>query len=125
MTKKNLNKWMKACKGSGGIISVIAQRLDVERATVYDYIKDPIYHKYLIEAKEEVLDIAESHILKGINQGDKEDIKWYLSRMGKNRGYVTVETQVNVGTTYKFEIIKPNEPITYEVEAKQETASGV
>ena len=98
MGRINLIRFKTACKGSGGIISLIARRLSTERRFVYTYLEnEPLAKQILQESKEEVLDIAESHLLKGITEGNKEDIKWYLARIGRKRGYQErPETQVNV-----------------------------
>jgi len=116
MGRLNLIRWAKACKGSGGIISLIAKRLSVDRSAIYLYLeREPRAHYYLKEAKEEILDVAESHLIKGITDGDKEDIKWYLSRLGRHRGYIAnpevqvIGKQTNIDVGYKFIIEKPDD----------------
>ena len=131
MGRINLIRWEKACKGSGGIITLIAKRLSVDRKIVYQYLeKEPKARYYLDEAREEVIDIAESHLIKGITNGDKEDIKWFLARKARHRGYIAnpevqiIGKQTNVDMGYKFIIEKPDD-VRDKVEAEPETANGV
>lgn len=96
MGRINLQRFVKACKNSGGLISVIAKRLDVTRQSVYDFIKrEPASLKYMTEAKEEILDMAESKLITSMNNDDMESIKWYLARIGRKRGYQDKEIVVN------------------------------
>ena len=89
MGRINLIRFVKACKGSGGLISIVAKRLDVARQSVYDYLqREPKAVKYLDEAKEEILDMAESKLINSMNSNDLESIKWYLARLGRKRGYI-------------------------------------
>ena len=57
MGRINLQRFVKACKDSAGLISIIAKRLDVTRQTVYSFLeREPAAQKYIDEAKEEILD---------------------------------------------------------------------
>ena len=100
MGRINVRRFIKACKDSGGIISIIAKRMSVSRTTLYDYIqREPIAQKYLQEAKEDILDMAESKLISSMNLGEIDSIKWYLARIGKNRGFSEkpeIVTQTNV-----------------------------
>ena len=107
MGRLNLFRFMKACKGSGGIISIIAKKLDVTRQSVYDFMqREPGSKKYLDEAKEAIIDMAESKLINSMNNNDLESIKWYLSRIGRHRGYIAnpevqvigkqTNTQINI-----------------------------
>ena len=130
MTRLNLIRWVKACKGSGGVISLIAKRLSVERSTLYDYLKrEPAAHKYLDDAREEVLDVAEAKILNAINNDDLDSVKWFLSRKGRHRGYLASEVQfigkqTNVDIGYKFIIEKPDNARN-KMETESEAITGV
>ena len=65
MGRINLIRFKTACKGSGGIISLIARRLSTERRFVYTYLEnEPLAKQILQESKEEVLYISESHLFK-------------------------------------------------------------
>lgn len=78
-----------AIPGSGGIKSTIAKKLGCAWDTVDRAISDyPTVKAAYDNECEKVLDLAESVLLKNIEQGDSADAKWYLSRKGKRRGYV-------------------------------------
>jgi hypothetical protein len=78
-----------AIPSSGGIISTIARKLSCSWDTVNRAIKDyPTVKSAYDNECEKVLDMAESVLLKNIENGDSADAKWYLSRKGKRRGYV-------------------------------------
>ena len=89
--------------------SVIAKKLDVRRQTIYDFLeRTPEAKKYLDEAKEEIIDMAETKLVTAMNNGDLETIKWYLPRIAKIRGYGNnpefqvigkqTNTQINIDT---------------------------
>src|SRR3990167_10261444 len=118
MGRINVRRFIKACKDSGGIISIIAKRMSVSRTTLYDYIqREPIAQKYLQEAKEDILDMAESKLISSMNLGEIDSIKWYLARIGKNRGFsekpeIVTQTNVqvhNIPATYKIVIENPDD----------------
>ena len=98
--KHDLETVLNAITGSGGIKTVIAQRLGVSRWTVDNYLEKWASAKQAYENEEDVnLDIAESVVTTNIRIAhrlqtqtkmpqDTSDAKWYLSRKGKRRGYV-------------------------------------
>jgi len=83
-------KFKEACKGSGGVQAIIAQRLGVTRQSLSTYLKK---NPELIEKVEEeldiIIDIAERNIDREIIAGDVEISKWALlnRKRGKARGY--------------------------------------
>lgn len=78
-----------AIPGSGGIISTIAKRVGCDWSTAKIAIDSTPTVKAAYDNEcETVLDMAESVILKSIKDGDSGDAKWYLTRKGKDRGYV-------------------------------------
>jgi len=88
MAKVTHKKLMSAIKDSGGIISVIADRLNVTRKTVYDNLENDKEAKEFLQAEcETVLDTAENVILEAIKDGDIQTAKWYLGTKGGKRGY--------------------------------------
>lgn len=95
-SRRNGNRYkatdfVEAIKGSGGIISVIAERMGCNWSTAQRWIEDYPTVKAAYDAeKEKVLDSAESVILNNIVKNkDSADAKWYLSKKGKDRGYGT------------------------------------
>ena len=98
-----------AIKGSGGIVSAIAQRLGCEWATA-----DKSVQKWkstlaaYADEKETILDLAESTIVKDIKGGSDQSAKWYLSKKGKDRGYgdqIDIDQKIDV--VYKVIPAKP------------------
>jgi len=96
MAKKiSRKKWRLACVGSNGNKTEIARRLDVDRQTVYNYIKqDDLFKRIYEDAKETAIDFVESQLWKHINlanegMGDLNAIKFFLQTWGKDRGWST------------------------------------
>ena len=89
---KNLytaKKFIDAIPGSGGIISTIAKRVGCEWSTAKKYIYEyPTVLQAYQDECEAVTDMAESVLIKSIREGDSADAKWWLSRKGRNRGFV-------------------------------------
>lgn len=79
---------IEAIKDSGGIISTIARKLGCTWGTAREYAnKWEETRDALKDEKETVLDIAENTLLDKIKEGDEQSAKWYLSKIGKLRGY--------------------------------------
>lgn len=92
LTKKAIEK---AIIGSSGLISTIAQKLKVSRATVRNYLKKyPELEILIQEEKENILDFAESKLIKKINDEDLGAIKYFLSTQGTGRGYRSNISQI-------------------------------
>ena len=81
-------QFIDAIPGSGGIISVIAQRVGCAWHTAQKYIQEyaTVADAYADET-EGIIDLAESTVLKAIKGGDVSAAKWYLTTKGKDRGY--------------------------------------
>lgn len=108
MARKRTTKQMiKAISGSGGIISTIARRLEVDWHTAEKYIDMfPSVKKAYQDEVERILDMAEGVILESVKAEDIASAKWYLTKKGKKRGYGD-ETEVNLKGFLSFaEIIK-------------------
>lgn len=80
---------LRAIRGSGAIVSVVAKRLGISDWTT---AKKYIYKwKETAEAMsselETNLDRAESVVLNDINNQNVGTAKWYLTKKGKERGY--------------------------------------
>lgn len=78
-----------AIKSSGGIISTVQKKLGcMSWSTANKYINKWNETKKAYEDESEiVLDIAEGVVVKGIQAGDAQLAKWYLSTKGRRRGY--------------------------------------
>lgn len=125
-------KFKSAVKDSGGIITLIAQRLGVTRKALYEYIEKKEFQSLINDEKESILDLAESKLLNKLNKDVDWAIKFILTTRGKHRGYIEnitneinfLKQEVNNAPQYKIEIIKPNDN-TLEVVPEQEAADSV
>jgi hypothetical protein len=74
---------------SGGIVSVVANRLGCQRNTVYSYAKRYKGVKgALEEARATIVDRAEGELSKAVADGNLTAIIFTLKTLGKERGYV-------------------------------------
>lgn len=103
---------LEAIKGSAGVISTIAKRLNCKWLTAQTWCKNwEETKKALADEEEAVLDMAESAVYKSIQDGNTQDAKWLLATKGKKRGF-----------SEKHEIVGE---VTYSViPAKVEDAEG-
>lgn len=84
--KEALKQAIKHYKGN---VSEIAESLSVSRQTVYNHLKeDEDMWSLLTDARENIIDFAESKLLKLIEQENAQVIMFTLKTLGKNRGYV-------------------------------------
>lgn len=89
--------FIKAIKGSGGIVSTIARRVGCDFKTAKSYITDmPTVARAYDNECETVADMAESVLVKSIQEGDTGDAKWYLSRIRREK-YATLEKMEHQG----------------------------
>jgi len=84
-----IDDFRSAIDGSGGYISLIAQRIGCALSTVYEWVDKNEEVRYLIE-RERVrqLDHAEGKLQSLINKENPTAIIFYLKTQGKQRGYV-------------------------------------
>lgn len=103
--------FIKAIEGSGGIISTIANRVGCSWNTAQKYVKEyPTVADAYNEEIERVIDLAEGVLIKNIQNAAKQaqaghdvdtaDVKWFLSRKAKSRGYVERQEVEHSGTVY-------------------------
>lgn len=99
--KKNAitkQQMMKAIDNSGGIISLIANRLGCEWHTAKRYIEMWEETKQAhVNELEKFKDICETTVLKAVQDGDVQTAKWVLSHRARDRGYgdkIEVDGQV-------------------------------
>jgi len=58
-------------------------------AVVVRFYRNAVLKKAIQEAREELVDYAESELWKAIRAGDIKSCRYVLDRLGKNRGYTT------------------------------------
>ena len=101
-----------AVKGTGGIKMAVARKLGCDRHTVDRYQRlFKSVRKALERERQTTLDLAESVLMVNIKLAaeeqkklhrptDASDAKWYLARMGKDRGY-TEKRETDITTKGK------------------------
>ena len=99
---------------------MIARDIGVSRNTLYRYLREEMNVDYK-DAREAMLDVAESRLLKNVLDGNQNAIEFLLDRQGKSRGYGEKQQldrqdvpTINIG---RIEI-KPHEKVEV-VEVKQ------
>ena len=99
---------------------LIAKDIGVSRNTLYKYLREEMNVDYK-DAREAMLDVAESRLLKNVIDGNQNAIEFLLDRQGKSRGYGEKQQldrqdvpTINIG---RIEI-KPQEKVEV-VEVKQ------
>ena len=113
MAKLSKKKVKNAIKGSGGVLSVLAEKCDVSRSAITQFLQKKRNQdvKELIEQeKERIIDLAENKLHGLINKEDFQAIRYYLNTKGKSRGYVEKQEVEHTGisTPIEINIIKPN-----------------
>jgi len=107
------NKVIEAIKGSAGITSTIANKLNCSWVTADNYVKkwESTKSAYSDEV-EKVLDLCETTLYSSVKNGDVQSAKWILSTKGKKRGY-SEKTEIDINTPGTINIsiqgVKPNE----------------
>jgi hypothetical protein len=77
-----------AIKGSGGLVSIIAQKVGCSYNTALRYMRrNPELMELYSSEVEGVLDMSEQTIIRAIQSGDTGSAKGYLSRRGRHRGF--------------------------------------
>ena len=105
MTKLSQKKVLNAMKDSYGVLTTIADRCDVTRVWMHKYVNKKGNEKIkelLQQERDCLIDLAEIKMVEIIKRGDSGMIRWFLSTMGKSRGYSTKEDFSN----QQFEPIK-------------------
>ncbi|OHV87921.1 hypothetical protein ORS3428_03850 [Mesorhizobium sp. ORS 3428] len=78
-----------ALRAHAGIKTAAAAALKVGKTTLYAFLKaHPNVMEAAADVDEEILDIAESQVVKAIREGDLPTVRWFLELKGKDRGYV-------------------------------------
>ncbi len=90
-------RFLAAVPQSGGMHTVIARRLGIDRHTVAKYIKDnPILAQAVKDETEGALDSIEATVIKAALAGDMQAAIFYLKHKGKDRGFSErLETEIH------------------------------
>ncbi len=77
-----------------GNITAVARSLGVYRGAVYDYIEQhPELKKVWHDARESMVDAAESMLHRNILEGKEKSVFFTLKTLGRNRGYVEADVK--------------------------------
>lgn len=72
-----------------GNVAVIARKLGVSRGTILNRCNEsPTLAQALTDARESMLDNAESMLYKKVLEGSTVELLFFLKTQGRNRGYV-------------------------------------
>ena len=95
--KVSTERFLAAIPGTGGLYTIIARKLDVDRHTVSEYVKrDRQIAEAVQEEIEGTLDKVENVFINACLGKDIHACMFYLKTKGKNRGYTEkVEQEVN------------------------------
>jgi len=75
-------------------ISQACKKVGINRATYYDWVdKSDTFKKRIDEAKEGMIDFAESMLFKNMKAGNPTSIIFFLKTKGRSRGYVEYNDQ--------------------------------
>lgn len=98
---------------AGGIYTEAAKIIGTSRANVSQRVKrSPALQKVVEQARESLVDLAESQLKKKIRDGNMTAIIFALKTQGKERGYVErqeVQTDGKVRIVFETEIITKKE----------------
>lgn len=97
---------LEAVKGSRGIMTYVARKLQCDWSTAERYVKRyKETEQAFKDEMETVLDKAEQVLFERLNANDEQTAKWLLSKKAKHRGYGD-----------SIEIRKDNEPLNITLE---------
>jgi len=89
MAKLTKTKVRNAMEDSAGILSTVAKRCDVSRKCLYQYFnKNHELWEELQQEREKLVDTAEEGLKEYVENKEPSMIKFVLSKLGKNRGYI-------------------------------------
>lgn len=88
-TEERKRMFLEAFIKNCGNITEACKKANICRATFYLWLaKDPIFEQKFEDAKESLIDWAESQLYKAIREGNLTAIIFYLKTKAKHRGYV-------------------------------------
>jgi len=80
----------KAIPECNGVKKYLAEKLNVDRQTIYRYFKKhPDLEDEIQEYLNSITDQAEHHLIEAVRAGNSWAVRYWLSTRGKHRGYTT------------------------------------
>ena len=115
MTKKQQKlikqNFLTALEKSAGIITPACQAVGISRESIRKWRKDDAdFDRAIAEVNETALDFAETALMKNIQAGDTQAIKFYLSTKGRDRGYSEKTTIEGALTVNRPRIVYEDDP---------------
>lgn len=100
-----------AIKASNGRVGDAARRLGCTSSAIYKRIRaESDLEEVVQEAREEIIDLAESQLLKLIKRGNITAIIFLLKTLGRSRGYAErIEVERSGGMDVRLGGIKPEQ----------------
>lgn len=104
MKKPNNKVLVDLYKKKGCNVSAMCSAIGCTRSAFYKWIeKDHKLAEMIDEAKEAIIDFAESKLIEHINDGDVTSLIFFLKTKGKKRGYVEkIEQDLNINPFEKL-----------------------
>ena len=100
-----LQEVLEAIRGSAGLTSPVARKLDCAWHTAKKYIeKWETTRRAFANEGEQVIDFAEQKVIEAMRDGDGPMLRWYLSTKGKHRGYTERHEIAGTGEDGAIEI---------------------
>ena len=111
---------IEAIPGTGGIVTELADKLGVDRTTIYNYLDRWVTVREAWESeKEKTGDIAESVVKRNIELAHKKqketneqvstsDARWYLSRVRRGKFALRKELTGGDGSPIEIEVVETN-----------------
>ena len=88
LTVRNITKIKQAIIDSDGIVSKAAKSLGVKRCNLHNFITKHGLRTVTDEARHEIKDVMEDQFFNAIRNGDPWAVKFGLTTLCKDRGYV-------------------------------------
>jgi hypothetical protein len=89
MKKATVEEIQQEIESTRGNVAAIARKLGVNRSTIWKRCNEsPTLMAALIDARESMLDNAESMLYKKVLEGSTPELLFFLKTQGRNRGYV-------------------------------------
>jgi len=102
LTKQKIQKAIPECNG---VKKHLAEKLGVDRQTIYRYFdRYPDLEDEAQEYLASITDQAEHHLIEAVKAGNSWAVRYWLSTRGKSRGYSTKQ-EATFNSSYPMQII--------------------
>jgi len=99
MKKIAVDQLQKLLEENKGNVAAVGRRMGVSRTAIYNRINESTtLQQTLADARETMLDNAESVLYKKVLEGSTPELIFFLKTQGRNRGYVERVEQTHSGS---------------------------